>query len=121
MQIAWLNVILFCILSVGHAALMVAIVNRIHAWPLPQPVLHRFRELHDLILVILPVAFAWLAGFRGTGLFFGGSWLELPLSLLVYLVLCGVVALAVPFVAASRYFAGRQNLQIAGHSITIDV
>ena len=29
---------------------------------------------HDLIIVLLPVLFAWLAGFRGPRLFFGGSW-----------------------------------------------
>src|SRR6516164_6196606 len=99
MQIAWLNVFIFCVLTIGHAALIVAIVNRVHAWPLPVRVLHRFRQGHDLVIVILPVVFACLAGFRGPRLFFGGSWHELPFPVLVYLGVCGAVALTLPGVA----------------------
>src|SRR5262249_55440461 len=121
MQIAWLNVILFCILTAGHAALMVAIVNRIHAWPLPLPVLHRIRQVHDLVLVVLPPLFAWLAGFRGPGLLSGGSWSELPNTLLVYLILCGIVAVTLPGVALYRRIASNQNLQVEGRSTTIDI
>ena len=84
--------LLFCVLIVGHAACMVAIVNRIHAWPLPFAVLHRLRQLHDLSVVILPAIFAWLAGFQGQRLFSGGSWFDLPPTLLVYLAVCSAMA-----------------------------
>jgi hypothetical protein len=105
MAIDWGNVLLFCALTMGHAALIVAIVNRVHAWPLPMPLLHRFRQAHDLVIVILPVIFAGLAGFRGPQLFFGGSWHDLPFFLLVYLAVCGAVALALPVVALYRRLA----------------
>ena len=121
MQIAWLSVILFCILTVGHAAFMVAIINRVHAWPLPMPVLHCFRQLHDLVVVILPVVFAWQFGFRGPMLLYDGSWFALPPTLLIYLVVCGIAALAVPVVALYHRKASTSGLQIAGHSTTIDV
>ncbi|MGE5192209.1 MAG: metallophosphoesterase [Deltaproteobacteria bacterium] len=121
MQIAWLNVIVFCALTMGHAALIVAIVNRVHGWPLPVRVLHRVRQGHDLVIVILPVAFACLAGFRGPRLFFGGSWHELSFPLLVYLAVCGAVALALPAVAVYRRLAGSAELQIGGQSTEIDL
>jgi predicted MPP superfamily phosphohydrolase len=121
MQISWLNLLVFCVLSVGHAALMVAIVNRLHAWPLPFVVLHRLRQLHDLAVVILPATFAWLAGFTGLRLLYGGSWFDLPPALLVYLAVCGAVALALPGVAIYRRIARNVRLQLAGHSTTIDI
>ena len=121
MQIAWLNVFVFCAMSIGHAALIVAIVNRVHAWPLPVRVLHRFRQGHDLVIVILPVMFACLAGFRGPRLFFGGNWHELSFPLLVYLAVCGAVALTLPAVAVYRRLAGSSELQVGGKSTTIDL
>src|SRR4029453_3969009 len=99
MQNAWWDVALFLLFAVGHTALIVAIVNRVHAWPLPMPLLHRFRQGHDLVIVVLPILFAWLAGFRGPRLFFGGTWHALPFPLLVYLAVCGAVALALPAIA----------------------
>jgi predicted MPP superfamily phosphohydrolase len=121
MQIAWLNVLMFCALTVGHAALIVAIVNRVHAWPLPVRVLHRFRQGHDIVIVILPVVFACLAGFRGPRLFFGGGWHELPFLLLVYLAVCGAVAAALPGVAVYRRLVKSADLQVGGSSTTIDL
>ncbi len=121
MSIAWLNVILFFALSMGHTALVVALVNRVHAWPLPMPVLHRFRQAHDLVIVVLPGLFAWLAGFSGPQLFFGGSWHNLPLSLLTYLAVCGAVVAALPVVALRRRLAACRAVQIAKSSRTIDI
>jgi predicted MPP superfamily phosphohydrolase len=121
MQIAWLNVVIFCLLTMGHAAFVVAFINRVHAWPLSVRVLHRIRQGHDLVIVILPVVFAALAGFRGPRLFFGGNWHTLPPVLLAYMAVCGTVALALPVVAIYRQLAHRSELQIAGNSRTIDV
>jgi predicted MPP superfamily phosphohydrolase len=121
MQIAWINIVVFCVLSVGHAALIVAITNRVHAWPLPKRLLHRFRQGHDLVIVLLPMVFAWLAGFRGERLFFGGLWHTLPLSLLVYLAVCGAVALSLPAVALHRQLAAKSRAQLACQSRTVDI
>src|SRR5579872_4501035 len=54
MEFNWINILLFGGLTLGHAALVVALVNRIHGWPLPLPFLHCLRQLHDLVIVILP-------------------------------------------------------------------
>lgn len=121
MSIAWLNIILFFILATGHAAFIVAIINRLHGCPLPMPVLHRVRQLHDLAIVIGAGLFAWLAGIRGPELFFGGDWRSLPAVLLAYLAVCGAAGLAVPIVALRRYFARAPQMEIARSSVTFDI
>jgi predicted MPP superfamily phosphohydrolase len=121
MPIDWLNVLLFCALSVGHAALIVAVTNRVHAWPLPKRFLHRFRQGHDLVIVLLPIVFAWLAGLGGERLFFGGSWHDLPFPLLVYLVVCGAVAASLPGVAVYRRLVATTRLQLSQRSQVFDI
>ena len=121
MQIDWLNLALFVVLSVGHAAFVVALINRLHALPLPLAVLHRSRQLHDLVIVLLPALFAWYAGVHGPGLFKpGAAWHLLPLPLLAYLAVCGVVALSIPAVAAYRW-TRKPAMQLSQQSRTIDV
>src|SRR5689334_13094941 len=121
MAIDWLNLGVFCALWTGHIALIVGIVNRVHAWPLPERALRCTRRFHDLSVYVVPPLFAWLAGFRGPTLFRGGSWNELPFSLLAYLALCGAAALALPFVAISRRLRGAIPHSVACRSRTIDV
>ena len=121
MQIGWLNVGLFMVLAVGHGAFVVAIVNRLHALPLPRSILHSSIPLHDLIIVGLPALFAWYAEVHGTGLFtVGASWPPLPLPLLAYLAFCGVVALSLPVNAVYRR-TRKPPKQISIHSRTIDI
>ncbi|MGQ0634344.1 MAG: metallophosphoesterase [Planctomycetaceae bacterium] len=119
MQIAWANALIIMALSVGHAALVVAIVNRLHSLPLSDRTLHRFRQLHDVLLPGLPLLFLWYAGWRGPRLLLGGSWHLLPLSVLAYLAICGTVFLALPIVAWRR--RGRTRLQLSNHSQHCDI
>jgi len=121
MEIDWLSVLLFCGVSIGHAALMVAVVNRVHACPVPEPVLHRARQMHDLSIVALPALFVCLAGFSGPQIFYGGPWYRLPLPVLAYLALCGAVALSLPFVALRRRLSTPTKMEVANHSRTFDV
>ena len=58
---------------------------------------------------------------EGPRLFFGGSWHDLPFFLLVYLAVCGAVALALPAVAFYRQLRSDPELQVAGRSTTIDI
>lgn len=121
MEINWLNLVIFCGLSLGHAAFVVAFVNRLHAIPLPVSVLHRSRQLHDLINVLLPALFAWFAGLRGPELFLKNStWHLLPTPLLAYLTVCGVVTLSLPAIAIYRK-TRQAVLQLSNHARTIDV
>src|SRR5260221_14760069 len=115
MRFDWLNCLLFLALSAGHAALVVAIINRAHARPLPQKLLHRVRQLHDVVIVLLPALFVWLAGLRGPRILYGGSWHQLPSAVLAYLAVCGVVALALPVIAIRRRLAGQIPMQISNH------
>jgi predicted MPP superfamily phosphohydrolase len=121
MQINWLNIGLFLVFSVGHAALIVAFTNRLHAIPLPLAILHRTRQLHDLVIVMLPALFAWFAGMHGPSLFAeGATWRSLPLPLLAYLAVCGAVALSLPAVTVYR-LTRKMPMQVSNRSQSIDV
>lgn len=121
MQVSWLNVLIFFVLVSGQAAFIVAVTNRVHGWPLPTRLLHRLRQGHDLLIVLLPIVFAWEFGLSGPRLFFGGSWHELPFALLVYLVVCGAVALSLPGVVVYRRLAGVTRMQMSLHTKTCDI
>lgn len=116
-----LNLCLIPVLSLGHAALLVAIVNRIHAWPLPLALLHRMRQVHDLLIVALPALFVWRYGVHEPGLLHGGSWHHLPLGVQTYLAVCGVVAAALPVIALKRTLTPTLRAQLSNHSRVVDV
>ena len=121
MEFNWLNILIFCGLTLGHAAFIVALVNRVHGWPVPLPVLHYLRLAHDLVILILPAVFAWFCGVQGPGLFFAGSgWHRLPVALLAYLAVCGVVALSLPVITLYRVCRRPPN-QVSKQSQIIDV
>ncbi len=70
------NGVLLLLAAAGHAELWVALINRLHALPIPPERLRRIRHLHDLM--IPGGAFAILVGLGLTGarLLVGGSWNE---------------------------------------------
>ncbi|HTI49309.1 MAG TPA: metallophosphoesterase, partial [Planctomycetaceae bacterium] len=115
------NLLLILALSLGHAALLVAIVNRVHAWALPLGLLHRMRQFHDILIVALPALFVWRYGIHEPGLLRGGSWHHLPLAVQTYLVVCGVVAAALPVLALRRWLKSTPPLQLSNHSHVVDV
>jgi predicted MPP superfamily phosphohydrolase len=93
----------------------------VHAWRVPLPLLHCIRLAHDFVIVILPVAFAWFFGVHGPRLFFGGpAWHLLPVAILAYLTVCGVVALSLPLITLYRVSRKSPNL-LSMQSQTIDV
>ncbi len=121
MELDWLNLVLFFVLSLGHAAFVVALINRLHALPLPYAILRRSRQLHDLVIIVLPALFAWYAGVYGPNLFSpGATWHRLPVPLLAYLAVCGAVALSLPAIAIYRW-SRQPALQLSSRSRTIDV
>jgi uncharacterized protein len=122
MMLDWVNLSVLLLCAVGHAALVVAVVNRVHARRFSNEVLHRTRHTHDFVIVVVPLLIFWLAGLRGPELLFGGSWHRLPLPILAYLVICGTVALSLPFIAVDRWRrSGPCALQISNHSQTLDI
>jgi uncharacterized protein len=121
MGIDWLNVLMIAALWVGHAAFLVGLVNRIHGWPVSRGVLHRIRQIHDLLIVGLPPLFVWFFGLREPRVLFGGEWNAVPLPVLAYLSVCAVTFLAIPVVVLRRRLAPRVALQISNHSSEVDV
>ena len=126
MEINWLNLLLFSGLTLGHMALLVALVNRLHGRPLPLLFLDCVRLLHDLAMVILPALFAWFFGVHGPELFLSGEgvpasgWHLLPVPVLAYLTVCSVVALSLPVITLCRILRRPPN-QISKRSRIIDV
>lgn len=121
MDIDWRNLAAILAFSLGHAALLVACLNRIHAWPLRRVVLHRFCEVCELLVFLLPALFVWFYGLHGPRLLAGGSWHVLPLPVLAYLVVCGVIALAIPAIAALRWTRPLPRIQLSNHTERIDI
>lgn len=121
MKLDWLNGLLIAFFSLGHGALVIAVVNRLHARRLPYAVLHPIRLVHDFVIALLPLAFVWRYGGGESGLLFGGLWHTLPLPLLAYLAVCGVIAGALPIIAIRRAFAKPPEALIANHSTKRDI
>jgi predicted MPP superfamily phosphohydrolase len=115
------NLLIFLALSVGHAALLIAVINRLHALALPRFLLKGFRALHDVLIVACPAAFLWFCGLHGPQLLYGGSWHLVPLPVLAYLVICGTIALALPIIAARRILARPPHLLVSNHSQRLDI
>jgi len=121
MQISWLNIAIFAALAVGHAALIVAFVNRLHSCRVPLPLLHCMDLLHDLVIVAAPGLFAWFFGLHGPRLMFvGPAWHLIPVSILAYLTVCAVIALSIPFITIYRLCQRPAN-QLSNQSRTIDM
>ncbi len=114
MEISWFNLLLMALFSLGHAALMIGIVNRLHGLPLAEGLLHAARKLHDLLIAAFPVSLLWFFGVHGPGLMYGGAWWKLPPVMLAYLAVCGATAAGLPVVALKRRWArpiAQQTLQ----------
>jgi len=74
---SWTNVALFGCLFAGHAALWIALVNRLHSQPWLPQTLKLIRHFHDAVLVLFPLAAIWFVGLHGPRLLYGGGWNEL--------------------------------------------
>lgn len=115
------NVLAILALAAGQGALLVGIINRIHARPWPRALLHHLGQLTDGLIVASPVLFIWRYGLSGPRLVFGGSWEQLPAPLLAWLALCGVVALTLPIAAIRRWRIGPPDCQLSNHSRRVDL
>src|ERR1700679_2954230 len=85
---AWSNLFLLLLIVAGHTELVVMLVNRIDALPIPRPKLHRFRTVADLLVLGFPLVLLWFVGIQG-GILFGRSWSSLSPLWLVYFAVCG--------------------------------
>jgi uncharacterized protein len=121
MDVNWLNLFVVLALAAGNAALLVAIINRLHARPWPRALLHHLRQVHDVLIVLLPALFIWRFGLSEPRLVYGGSWHLLPLPVLAYLAVCGTVALALPVALFVRCRVRPPGCQLSNHSHRVDI
>lgn len=121
MDFKGLNFLALIVLSSGHAALVIGLVNRLHGLPLRRETLQLTRGLHDVLIVAFPAALFWFAGFNGPRLVWGGDWTQLPTPLLCYFGMCLAAAAALPLIVLYRELAKPPEVLISNHSQTIDI
>lgn len=116
-----LNALILLLLAAGQFELMVTLVNRLHAYRIRGPALRWVRDIHELLILLLPVFMAWVVGWHGTRLLAGGAWSELPIGWLVYLGICGLGTLGM--LCSAGRFALRKlpALQLSNHTHVVDV
>ncbi|HVX14839.1 MAG TPA: metallophosphoesterase [Pirellulales bacterium] len=116
-----LNALLLLLLAAGQLELIVTLVNRLHAYRIRGSALRVVRDVHELLIVLLPVLLAWLVGWHGAKLLAGGSWLQLPVGWKIYLALCGLGTLGMVY-SAIRYACRRApTAQVSNHTHVVDV
>ena len=116
-----LNAFLLLLLAAGQLELLVTFVNRLHGYRIRGPALRWVRDVHELLIVLLPLGMAWLVGWHGARLLAGGSWSELPIGWLIYFSICGLGTLGMVYSAiryARRYLPAAQ---LSNHTNVVDV
>lgn len=117
----WLNLLILALVAIGHAELMVILVNRLDALAISRPALKRIRMAVDFSVVSFPMLLLGFVGFHGPALLAGGDWSHLPTAWAVYFTFCcgGLVALLASVI---RWRSRRAPaVQISNHSRTVDV
>ena len=116
-----LNALILLLLAAGQLELMVTLVNRLHAYRIRGPALRIVRDVHELLILLLPVLLAWLVGWHGASLLAEGSWSHLPLGWQIYLSICGLGTLGLIY-SAIRYAVRRlPAAQLSNHTQVVDV
>ncbi|WP_437190968.1 metallophosphoesterase [Planctomicrobium sp. SH527] len=88
--INWTNAGLFLLLTLGHTAIWIAVINRLHGLPWSNSILKPIRHIQDLAVVSFPFLLTWFVGLNGPQLLQGGSWAELNWTWRVIVTLCSV-------------------------------
>jgi predicted MPP superfamily phosphohydrolase len=109
------------LLAAGQLEILVTLVNRLHAYRIRGPALRIARDIHEVLIVLLPVLLAWLVGKHGARLLADGNWKELPLGWQIYLGVCGLGTLGMVYSAVR--FARRRlpKVQFSNHTNVVDV
>lgn len=102
-----LNLALLLLVAAGHAELWVALINRLHALPIPPERLRRIRHLHDLMIPGGALAILLGLGLLGPRLLLGGPWSEVHWLWYPLLVASGLGAIGA-FWGIARFHATRR-------------
>lgn len=116
-----LNALLLLLLAIGQFELMVAAVNRLHALRLRGPTLRWVRDLHEMLIIALPMVLAWLVGVGGWRLASSEDTRALPWWWTVYLGVCALGTIGF-FVSAARFARRRiPAAQLSNDSRLVDL
>ena len=116
-----LNALILLLLAIGQFELMVALVNRLHALRIRGPALRWVRDIHEVLIVALPLVLAWLLAVGGAQLAFGEGWTKLPWFWAAYLGLCALGSFG--FFASAMRSARRRvpDAQVSNDSRCVDL
>jgi uncharacterized protein len=113
--------ILLLLLAVGQFEILVTLVNRLHAFRFRGPTMRCVRDLHEVLLVALPLGLAWLLATQGASLLDSGGWSQLPLAWMIYLAICAAGTVGF-FVSVARHLLRRRPKSvIERHSMVVDL
>ena len=74
----WVNLLILACLAAGHAEILIAVVNRLHARTFSAKFLRTVRHLHDMLVPTFPLILLFGAGLGKHGVLRGGRWQDLP-------------------------------------------
>lgn len=117
----WVNFVVLCLLSIGHAELVVTVLNRLHGFRLSCATLQRLRNLHDVLLPGAPLAMIAFVGLSGPRLLGGGRWSDVPIGWMVWFALCAVGLIGMACSAVRWWLRTPPGYQTGNHSRVVDV
>lgn len=117
----WFNLLVLVLMTAGHAELMVALVNRVHALPIGRPKLRHFRHVDDLLILAFPFILVWAVGLNGPALLNGGRWSNLSPGWIAYFVLCSIGCAGLAWSVLRWRLRRIPGVQISNHSQTVDI
>ncbi len=116
-----LNFLALLLLAIGQAVVLVTLVNRSHALPIPSERLRHIRHAHDLLVPLFPIILFWQLGFSGPRLLFGGSWSDVHWGWWPYLSLCAVGACGLAISTMRYHLKSKPRLLESNHSDIVDI
>ena len=113
--------ILLILLAIGQFEILVTLVNRLHAFRFRGPTMRCVRDLHEVLLVALPLGLAWLLATQGASLLDSGGWSQLPLGWMLYLAVCAAGTIGFCISVARHLLRRRPKSVVEQRSTVVDL
>ena len=117
----WINALGLLVLLAGHCEVVVTMVNRLHAFPLPGPLLKLVRHAHDVWMLAFPPLLLWKVGLTGPAVLAGGYWSDLSRLWQAYLSLSLLGAVGLAWTALRYQLRRPPAARLSNHSQVINV
>lgn len=102
MTLSWWNIAVFVLGSFGHAALVVALINRTLSLKISEAFGHFCKAWHDAVIALFPIVIGVAYGLFGPRALLGGSWGDMPWLIGAYFHVCIVVGVVDPLLMFVR-------------------